>query len=368
MKTFLWLCVVGVGLTACAEKPAEKKGAPPALITVMEVKSGELDISERTLGTLEALQDPKIAAEVAGKVTYIAVRAGEQVKKGQLLAQLDASDLRHQASADQAETARLQALLAQQERVVARQSELVLKNFMSRNALDEVTAQRDALKSQLQAATDKAAISRHNTDKTRLLAPFAGTIEELMVSAGDYVKVGDPLLRLISNQQLRAHLPFPESAGLRIRIGMPVRLSSPLAPDQPVTGMVEDIRPGINESNRALDVIARLDNPGFLKGGGSVNAAVITSRQSGAILVPEHAVVLRPAGKVVYLIEEGKAVQRIVETGSKQQGQVEIRSGLQGGERVALDGAGFLSHNAAVAVKDSAPKPAAAEKPAKSAQ
>lgn len=352
--------LLALALAACTEKPVEKKGAPPTLITVTEAKTSALEISERTLGTLEAVNDPKIAAEVAGKILDIKVRAGETVKKGQWLAQIDPLDLSNQAAADQSEMARLQALLAQQERLVLRQNELLQKNFISKNALDDVTAQRDALKSQLQAATSRGAISRNGQHKSRIVAPFDGVIEEKIASTGDYVKIGDPLLRLISNNVLRAHLPFPENAAARIKVGMAVRLNSPLSPETQIEGVVEDIRPSITESSRAIDVIARLSNPGFLKGGGSVNAAVITGTLANAILVPEQSVVLRPAGKVVYLIADGKAVQQVVEAGDKQRGVVEIRQGLKGGEMIALDGAGFLSNNAPVAIKENKPKP---EKP-----
>jgi multidrug efflux pump subunit AcrA (membrane-fusion protein) len=67
--------------------------------------------------------------------------------------------------------------------------------------------------------------------------------------------------------------------------------------------------------------------------------------------VPEVSVVLRPAGTVVYAIEGGKAMQRIVTTGVTQDGQVEILQGLKAGETVAFDGAGFLTDQAAVSVK-----------------
>ncbi len=364
ITTPLLLLALATTFPACSDKPAEKKGAPPTLITVTQAKAGPLEISERTLGTIEAVNDPKISAEVAGKIVRIAVRAGETVKKGQLLAQIDPTDLGNQAKADQSEITRLQALLAQQEKLLGRQSELVQKNFISKNALDDVTAQRDALKSQLAAASARSAISQNNQQKARIVAPFEGVIEEKIASDGDYVKVGDPLLRLISNGHLRAHLPFPENAASRIKPGMAVRLTSPLAPDTEIKGVVEDIRPSVTESSRAIDVIARLENPGFLKGGGSVNASVVTGRLDNAIQVPEQSVVLRPAGKVVYLIVDGKAVQQVVEAGGKQRGLVEIRQGLKGGETVALDGAGFLSNNAAVAIKENKPKP---EKPAEKA-
>lgn len=351
MKRIALLLVTAGLVGACGDKPAEKKGAPPTLVTTTQVKVAPLEVAERTLGSLEALMDPKIAAEVAGKVVAVSARSGQAVKKGNLLARIDPTDAGNQASADSAEVARLEALLAQQERLVARQSELVQKNFVSRNALDDVTAQRDALKNQLAAARARSAISRDSVGKTRVVAPLDGVIEVQIVSAGDYVKVGDPLFRMVSNARLRANLPFPESAASRIKPGMAVRISSPLFPDTTVSGVIDDIRPTVLDGSRAIEAIARLDNPGPLKGGGSIDAVVVTGRKESAVLVPEQSVVLRPAGKVVYVIADGKAGQRPVETGAKQGGMVEIVKGLQGGETIALDGAGFLTNDAAVTVK-----------------
>ena len=141
-------------LSACGQKAEDRKpaGPPPAQITVVLAKAVPLEVIERTLGSLEAINDPKISAEVAGRVTKIAVRAGEAVKKGQVLAELDPADAALQARTDQSEIARLEALLAQQERLVVRQNELVQKSFISKNALDDATAQRDALRAQLDAA------------------------------------------------------------------------------------------------------------------------------------------------------------------------------------------------------------------------
>ena len=352
-------------LAACSEKPAEKKGVPPVLITTIQAQNLPLEISERTLGSLEAVNDPKISAEFAGRVAKITVRAGELVKKGQLLAQIDPRDAQHQAAADSAEIARLNALLAQQERLVVRQTELVQKGFISRNALEDVSAQRDALKSQLDSAHAKSGLSSNNVSKTRIIAPFDGVVEEQLAAEGDYIKLGDPLFRLISNARLRAHLPFAESAAPRLRVGMPVRIASPLSPEITITGQVEDIRPSVSEGNRTIDVIARFDNPGPLKSGGSVDASVITGQKEQAVLVPEQVVVLRPAGKVVYLINDGKAKQQIIEVGSKQNGMIEVIKGLNGGETLALDGAGFLSENATVHVKEMAKTVAKAESAAK---
>ncbi|MDQ5906125.1 MAG: Efflux transporter periplasmic adaptor subunit, partial [Pseudomonadota bacterium] len=253
--------------------------------------------------------------------------------------------------------------------LLTRQGELVQKSFISKNALDDATAQRDALRGQLEAARGKAGISGNNLKKTRVIAPMDGIVEEQIASAGDYVKLGDPLFRLVSNAVLRAHLPFPESAAQRLQRGQPVKLISPLLPGKLINGEVEDIRPTLTETSRTIDVIARVESTPELRGGGSVDAAVVIGQKNQAILVPEQSVVLRPAGKVVYAINDGKAQQRVVETGTKQAGMIEIIKGIQAGETVALDGAGFLTNGAAVNIQERAkPVAAAGSSPAEKPQ
>ena len=191
-----------------------------------------------------------------------------------------------------------------------------------------------------------------------------------IAAQGDYLKVGDPLFRLVSNTRLRAHLPFPEAAAQRLQRGQKVRLASPLLPGKMLEGEIEDIRPTISDTGRAVGAIAGVDNPdGLLKGGGSVDAAVVIGLREAAVMVPEQSVVLRPAGKVVYAIVDGKAEQRVVQTGGKQAGLIEIVSGLKADETVALDGAGFLTNGAPVTIQERGAKPASApQKPAEKAE
>lgn len=362
LRQVLPLLAIGL-LAACSKPPEEKKPGPPAvLITVTQVAGSEFEVVEETLGTLEVLADPKIGAEVAGRVVKVLARTGTHVRQGDLLAEIDPGDALLQHRASEAEARRLEALASQQDRLLERQQTLVGKGFLSKNAGDDIAAQRTAVREQLAAARAHAESSRRTLGKTRVTAPLDGIVEVQIVAPGDYVKVGDPLFQLVAPKKLRAHLPFPESAATRIRPGQAVKLFSPLAPGQIFESRVHDIRPGVVEGSRTLDVLADIDNSdNRLRGGGTVNAQIRISANAQALTVPEQSVVLRPAGKVVYVVADvdgqKKAQQKIVRTGAKRGGRIEIVEGLQGGETIVLDGAGFLTHNAAVAIKDAA-KPA----------
>ena len=351
-------------LSGCSPKAEDRKpAAPPAtLITVTQASQRTIEVTEDTLGALESLIDPTIGAEVLGRVIKVISHAGQRVSKGDTMALIDATDLALAVRSDSAELQRLKSLLDQQERLVQRQKDLVAKGFVSQNAVDDAMAQRDALRAQLAAAQVRSEAGQTNREKTRVIAPIDGEVETQIIATGDYVKVGDPLFKMVSTRRLRAILPYPETSAARIRRGQPVRITSPQSPGLVVTGSVEDIRPVVSAGSRAVDVIVRFDNAGGLLAGGTINGSVLIDRRDRAVQVPEQSVVLRPAGSVVYVVADGKAQQRVVATGARKDGMVEITKGLQGGESVALDGAGFLSDAAAVTIKE-APRQAATGKP-----
>ena len=358
--------------TACgreADTTKRPSGPPAALITVTVVQPRTIEVTEQVVGSLENVIDPSLGAEVAGRVTRVLAYTGKKVARGELLAEIDAQDFQIQGRADAAEIARLESLLAQAERVAERQQKLVAQGFISQNAADEAVAQRNALRESIVAAKARADQTRRSLVKTHVLAPIDGEVEAQIVAAGDFVKVGDPLFKLVGTRRLHAHLPLPENATRTIRPGLKVRLSVPSAPEREIAAQIDEIRPTVGVQNRAIDAIVKFDNDGSFRGGGSVSARIVIATRENALTVPEQSVVLRPAGKIVYTVAEqdGKllAQQRLVETGVRQDGYYEILKGLKPGERVAVDGAGFLTHNGVVALPKPRAETAAKGAPAK---
>ena len=362
--------LAAVLLGGCGDKDADSakrpSGPPAALITATVVQPRTIEVAEQVVGSLENVVDPSLGAEVAGRVTRVLAFTGKKIARGELLAEIDAKDFEIQTRADGAEIARLESLLAQAERVADRQQRLVAQGFISQNAADEAVSQRNALRESITAAKARGEQTGRSLGKTRVVSPIDGEVEVQVVAAGDFVKVGDPLFKLVGTQRLHAHLPLPENASGTIRPGLKVRLSVPSAPGREINAQIDEVRPTVGAQNRALDAIVKFDNDGSFRGGGSVNARIVIATRENALTVPEQSVVLRPAGKVVYAIaEQGGmlvAQQRPVETGVRQEGYYEILKGLQPGERVAVDGAGFLTDKAIVAL----PKPRD-ETPAKGA-
>jgi membrane fusion protein (multidrug efflux system) len=348
---FITIILIASNLLACGKKAADntdqKSQSTIISATLSSVQS--LEIREESLGTLEGLVDPTIAAEVAGKITRVLAHPGKTVNKGDVLAYIDATDYNLQSTEAVAEVSRLEALIANQSRIVDRNQKLVQKNFISQHALEDVTTQQIALQQQLDGAKARAEIVSRARNKTKLISPVDGVVQKQIVSAGDYVKVGDPLLQIIGKQKLRAHLPLPEGIAAQLHPGLKVRLSTPTSITE-VISEIREFKPLISETSRAIDVIADVNQQSGWQPGASVKGEIILGQHSKAVVVPEESVVLRPAGEVVYVIKNNIAVQQLVKTGLRQDGMVEILEGLNAGAMVATDGAAFLSHQAKVTV------------------
>lgn len=344
-------CMATLVLNSC-NKPneVEKKIALNLpLVSVAKVQTQSIEITEEAVGTIESLIDPTVTAQVSAQVEKVYVSVGQSVKKGQQIALLDASDLSLQSQEAQAEVARIEVLLSNQKNTVERNQTLVNKNFISKNVLDDTTAQQNVLKQQLQAAKIRVASAVSTSAKTRIFAPADGKIERKLVDSGEFVRIGDPIVQIIGNQMLRVHIPFPESIASKIKPGLKINLSTPISGNT-ITTTVKEIKPLVMADNRSVDVIADINDQQDWKAGASVNAQIVLSKKEGVLMVPEQSVVLRPAGEVVYVIQNNIAQKRIVQTGERKSGWVEILNGLEPGLMIAVDGAAYLTDNAKVKI------------------
>jgi membrane fusion protein, multidrug efflux system len=354
---YLYAALLALLLVACganndegADKSAEKKGQKPTLVTVTQIKNQAVETTQETIGSLEGLIDPTVAAEVAARVVDVHVVIGQTVKQGQLIARLDAADYAMQRNEAQAEIARIQALLENQAKIVARNQALVDKKFISQNAVDNEVAQQNVLKQQLEAAKARVGSINHNSSKTKVFAPVGGVIEKKLVDSGDFVRVGDPIVQIVSKQKLRAHLPFPEHIGAQLKPGLKVRLTTPTS-SKTVETTIHELKPMIAEGSRSIDVIADVSNEPDWQPGASVTGTVVLGELAAALMIPEQSLVLRPAGEVVYVVRDNMAYQAVVKTGARQNGLIEVLEGLKANENVVVDGAGFLTDKAPVSIQ-----------------
>ena len=352
MLNRITILILSIFVFGCSQEDvSEKKNQRVINITTTITKIHNFKEQESAIGTIEGLIDPTIRAEIAASIKKIYTETGSILKKGDLIAQLHDQDYVYQLELAKAELSQLKIRLNGQEKTYQRNSELVDENFISPNALDEIINQKNETEELIKIAEARAKIANYRLSKTKIYSPISGKVEKQIASIGDFLKVGDPIVQIMNNDRLRAHVPFPEKFARKLKPGLPIELESPIVEEKIVVKIAE-LKPQLISDSLAIDVIADIVNQPNWQAGGSVRGTVIFNEIKN-LSVPEQSVILRPAGEVVYVINNNVASERIVQTGISQNGVTEIISGLELNEIIAVDGAPYLTDQAKVNISQS---------------
>jgi membrane fusion protein (multidrug efflux system) len=308
----------------------------------VEVASVELmTVSEEVeaLGTLAADESVVIAPEIAGRVVALGFKEGEPVKAGQVLVRLDTAIL-------DAELKQAQADLGLARDTHERLRALVQRGSGTQVALDEAAAKLASSEARIQLAKAKLA-------QSTILAPFNGVVGLRSVGVGDYVPVGKQLITLTSIDPIKIDFRVPEIYLSRLKVGQPVQMRVDAVPDRNFQGGIYAIDPVVDVNGRAIRLRANIPNADLaLKPGLFARLAITIDRRENAMVVPEMAVVPDAVGKMVYVVENGKAKRISVEIGKRLPGKVEIVSGLKADMQIITAGQMRLRDGAPIAIKD----------------
>ncbi len=297
------------------------------------------------VGNLRADESVVIRPEIAGRLAEIGFEEGRAVKKGELLARLDASEMRAQLASWKAQA----GLDAQR---LERAEDLFRKNFISQQALDEARSNAARSSASLREADAKLA-------KYDIRAPFAGVAGLRQVSEGAYVAAGTDIARLEKIDQLKLDFRVPELYLGKLRSGQEVKVLVDAYPGASFGGSVYAIEPAVDEQTRTVLVRARIGNTEMkLRPGMFARVSLTLAVRQKALWIPEQAIVPRGQESFVYRVAEGKAQLVKVQTGLRKVGEVEITNGLAAGDVVVTEGTQKIGPGAPVTVM--LDKPAAA--------
>ena len=323
-------------------------------ITVSTTTATTMNLNEEdsVMGMIYSRSSPDIAAEVSGRVISVIADIGDAVDKGQVLAQIDSEKYDLQLAQSKAEIARLSALLVNQELDLKRAEKLFKDSLVSEEMVDRTRAEFTALSEQINAANAQLRNSERLIEETKIKAPIKTQVSAKHIDIGDFVQNGMIVYELVDTKNLRVALSFPEYQSLKLKKGLKVFLTTPTSKDQNVETIIKEVKPSVNSNNRSITAIVDFDNPGSWVPGASTQARIILSTYEDAVVLPQLAVVRRSIGDVVYLIQNGTAVERQVDTGIEKDGFIHIKSGLKHGDLVALDGAGFLTNGTQILINN----------------
>jgi len=302
------------------------EGGPPAMpVSAATVRSDKLVVDISATGNLVANESVMLSPEITGRIAAISFNEGDHVDKGTVLVTLDAAEYRARLDVSEAN-------LKLRQISFDRAARLYKQNLTSSQEYDQAAAQLEEAKA---TRTLKKEILR----KTVLRAPFNGILGLRLVSPGDYVKDGADIVDIADISSLKVDFEIPETAFRDVRKDQPLTVQVDSYPGETFTGDVYAIAPTLNAASRSLQLRARIPNPDLrLRPGMFARISLHIAEKEHALLIPEEA--LWPIGnkQFVYKIVDGKVALTEVKVGYRQHGDVEILTGVEGGDQVVTAG------------------------------
>jgi multidrug efflux pump subunit AcrA (membrane-fusion protein) len=401
------LVAVAAFIAACGGPKAnvrkeEAANTPPPAVEVTTAAAIKRDLPRffEATGSLAGDQQTDVAPQTSGKVVAVGVDIGSPVRRGQMLVRLDDAELKlrveqataqvNQAKASVrqaeekiglrpgqafdpnrvAEVAAARVTLDLAEKNLKRAEKLIESGDVSRQFYDQQRAQRDQLKEQYDVALAQArqnyaavevartnvanaeaalALAKQNLSYAVIPAPMDGFVSERTADLGEYVSPQQKVATIVRTNPLRVRIDVPEQAIPEVRVGQAVSATTSAWPDRNFAGRVARIAPNVSAQSRTLTVEAEIDNgSGALKPGQFATVRILQERADPAVLVPARAVVTEAGVSRVFVIKDGHAEQRLVQTGQTEGDLIEIRQGVAADEQVATSNQQQLTDGIAI--------------------
>jgi RND family efflux transporter MFP subunit len=385
--------VISLNVVACGKKQAveENKGPRVTLIDAAPALAQDVQVVVRSVGSLEAVDRVKIAPEVAGFVQEILFRENEKVERGRLLVKLD--DRKAALGVQQAEETleiaiaardlaqatikRTEAQVESMKSTYIRDKELYESGITSESqfiqsksnydsaqaSVEEAKAAYRRAEKEADATRTRLDIAREMHGDTRITAPLSGVLGERLVSPGDFVDAGTPLVELVTLDPIEIAFTVPEKYRGMISAGQAISFETPSAPGKTFAGETSFISPVAEPATRTIKLKARLPNqenqlqPGLF---GAVR--LILDTHVNAPVIPEAAIIPREAETFVYVVNDDVAHLKKVVLGEHFDGMVEALDGVSPGEVVITAGQQKVADGYPVRVRQNEEQPEQAQK------
>lgn len=276
------------------------------------------------LGTARANESIQIRPRISSVVTHIAFTEGQLVRKGDLLVELENSEVR-------AGLAVAEAALSESLSTYNRSESLASTQAISASSLEQLRATMQVNSAQVAAATARL-------ENTVIRAPFTGRVGLRRVSPGGFVDTSTVITTLDDTESIKLDFSIPETFLTVVHEGMNIVARSLVYPERTFTGTVETVDTRLDPVARSVQVRAVLTNlDGVLKPG--MFLTVDLQRDRGEVLVaPEEAIVPERDEQYIFSVVDGKAVKRLVTLGRRVPGLVEITGGISAGDVLITEG------------------------------
>lgn len=331
MKNHIYLLVLIISASFCfmsCGNDGETKTEPEKKLQAVKIKdvtTQEFEESFNVVGIVKPYQTAKVASEEGGLITYQPFDKGSRLSRGQVVVRLRKDQDR--ASYDQATT----------------QYELSKSNFerMEKLYAEKVATEQDFTnaKFQLEIAERSLNVVESRLNKSYVVSPISGVVDQKFMSKGEVCSPGSPILNIVDVSRVKISGGIPERFISDVRKGTEVKISFDVYPGEEFSGTVNYISPTISALNRTFEIEVIMNNKdGRLKPEMSSNIEIKKSSIDDAIVLPQDLVVDLGNDKYLFIIEGDIAKKRIVSIGGRNGNDILIISGLNAGDKLVVEG------------------------------
>lgn len=303
---------------------AAKKGGAPVPVTILVAKDTTLNSVIQVTGTVAANEQVSLTSQIAGNITDIYFKEGQQVKKGQLLVKVYDKDL-------QAQLKQNEYLLKLAQQNEGRNRILLKKEAISQQEYDTSLSSFNTYKAQ-------ADFYRAQINRTEIRAPFTGRIGLRNISPGAYITPQSSIATMVNDNPAKITFTVPERYQSIMRPGNKInfKIDGVL---KKFEGKVYAIEPNIDLRSRSVTLRARADNPkGELIAGSFAKVDLTLDKIPNTIMIPTQAVQPILKGQQVFIMKNGKAVPQEIKTDIRTSQRIQVISGIKTGDSVVTSG------------------------------
>lgn len=332
-----------------APGPLKAQMGGAALVKVAVASVREMAPATLVPGTVVSRSDARLSAEVEGRLTRVA-DVGTVVAKGEVLAEIEDTALRLQMTELEAQVKRAEARLRFLESEENRFEQLAQSNLAAITQLEQTQSDRDVARGDLEIAQARLEQTADRLARTSIRAPFAGVVVERLMTPGERALEGSNVVRLVDQTHLEIRARAPLEYFPFVRPGQMLDIS---ANGQAALASVRAIVAVGDENTHQFELRLDLDGQPF-QVGQTLRVSIPTSDSREVLTVPRDALVLRPEGQSVFIVDANNQAQQITVVAGVGQGEdIEISGAVSPGDRVVIRGNERLQPGQAVTVLDS---------------
>jgi RND family efflux transporter MFP subunit len=340
-----------VGLQGCGDKNQEASEQPVRGLRAYKVAAKAESRIRRFPSVLQPADVSSLSFEIGGQLKAVTLTVGQKVQLGDVLAEIDPRSLQTQVDQASAGVQQAQAQLDNAEGDFQRKEELLKRGVATQAVFDQSRATLLTSRAQLDQARRQLELANHNLDRSKLLAPFSGTIARVEVKSFAQVAAGQPIVTLYSDDRFEMSFLAPSPTFQTLAIGHVVDVKIADLPDLALKGEIKELGSKAEQVS-AFPVVIRLDNsaPG-LNAGMSVEVSIeepLIGGRSGflvplSVLAPEGGKELQGKG-TVFLYDSGSSTVKKhgITVGGVRDNRLVVTEGVAVGDIVASAGISYL--------------------------